>query len=164
MRISTALAAAMLVACAGRAARAPIQPIDRCYRFDHAYFGWPREDSSGRMVADTSAIVELRAQAHPPYPLVPQRPSVRAVAVPLLRGSPVTARVWLEPSYWEPVGADSIIIVWRDGYVGPTFRVQVRGDSLVGRMRWTTDELGRTFTPVPVSAVRVVCPASAPTT
>ena len=153
---------AFAIACGVHPPRLGPSDLAGCYRFDRAYFGWSRSDSTGRPTADTSGVVQLSALAHDPYPLVPRRPSVRVVKVPLLRGSPGLAAMWLGPSYWEPVGPDSAVIVWRDGFVGPVFRVQLRGDSLVGNMRWTTDEPGRIDPLIPARAIRIVCPNPAP--
>ena len=67
------------------------------------------------------------------------------------------AERWLGFSAWHPIGRDSVEVHWRNGLSGPVFRLAVRGDSLVGRVRFTTDVVGAEPPAEPASAVRVPC-------
>ena len=70
----------------------------------------------------------------------------------------VTMQRWLGMSYWRPIRSDSIDLVWRNGLYGPVFRLAWRSDSLVGRVRFTTDVAGAEPPPQPASAVRIQSP------
>jgi hypothetical protein len=72
----------------------------------------------------------------------------------------VTMQRWLGPSYWRAVGPDSIAVVWRNGLYGPVFALHFTHDSLVGRVRATTDVAGGEQPSQAARASRIDCPAA----
>ena len=129
-----------------------------CYRFDRPYFtAVGRPPGGGAVFTDSSSVVSLDSAAHASRPSGYPPADARAVHVPAMRVDSISTRMWLEMSFWRPFASDSIELSWRNGLYGPIFRLMVRSDSLVGRVRFTTDVVGREPLAQPASAVRVPC-------
>ena len=149
--------AAALVATIGAAAcdRGGAEP-GGCYRFDRTYFHPFRLDARGE-----GSVAELSAApyASPDDPDLPT--GTRVLAVPGARLSAfdsLASRMWQH--FWYPTAPDSVHLVWTNGFSGPVFALRVAGDSLTGRVWFTSDvETGVERPPEPARAVRVACPA-----
>lgn len=130
-----------------------------CYRFDRSYFGWVgRPLTGGGTLIDSASVIRLDSAAHPQSPGNWVPPDARAVAVPAMSVDSFTVRLWLGVSFWRAVSSDEIEIQWRNGLYGPVFRLAVRGDSLKGSVRFTTDVAGAEPPLERASATRVACP------
>jgi hypothetical protein len=74
----------------------------------------------------------------------------------------VVGRRW---GYWQPLQADSLEVLWYNGFAGPAFRLAVLGDSLVGTVVHRSDAIktdsitGRVIRPpaLPARAARISC-------
>lgn len=131
----------------------------RCYRFDRAYFGWVgRPPNGGEVLIDSSRIIRLDTMPHASRGSQWAPSDAFAVSVPAMRVDTFTARRWHEMSFWRPITADSIEIHWRNGLYGPVLRLLVRGDSVHGRMQYTTDIVGAEPRPESATGARVECP------
>ena len=53
--------------------------------------------------------------------------------------------------------ADTVVVSWTNGMHGPVFLMGVRGDTLRGRVRFTTDIVGEEPPPEDAWAVRIAC-------
>lgn len=138
--------------------RAQRTPGPACYRFDRKYFVWVgTARSGGSVVVDSSRIVRLDPAAHPSRRSYPPA-NARSVSVPAMKVDSFATQRWLSMSFWRPVHADSIELSWRNGLFGPVFRLAVRSDSLLGRVRFTTDVVGAEPPAQPAAAVRTACP------
>jgi hypothetical protein len=130
--------------------------VSGCYRFDRAYFRWVGRRSDARnVVRDSTDILRLapNADVSRPFPT----PVLDVYPIPFVADSPTTLR-WLRPSYWTFVDPSTVNVVWRNGLYGPVFRLSIVGDSLHGRVRFTTDIVGREPPSEAASAVRIACP------
>ena len=129
-----------------------------CYRFDRSYFHWVgRPPAGGSVFNDSSRIVRLDTTAHPSRGNYPPL-DARSVDVPAMRVDSFATQRWLTMSFWRPMRSDSIELRWRNGLYGPVFRLSRKADSLVGRVRFTTDIVGAEPPAQPASAVRIQCP------
>jgi hypothetical protein len=131
---------------------------DECYRFDRRYFSWVgRAPGGGAVFVDSNAVIKLASAAHPGGPFR-NRPGARVLVPPAMNVDSLSVRRWLGPSHWRILAPDSVEIVWRNGLYGPVFRMRVSGDTLEGRVRFTTDVRGGEPPPQPAMALRVPCP------
>ena len=125
---------------------------DVCYRFDRSYFNWVgRPPGGGQVFVDSTAVVRLSSSKHSEltdaYTLVP----------PSMVADSFTENDWLRPSSWRFFAPDSIYVVWYNRLYGPVFRLGIRGDTLIGQVRFTTDQIGREPPPERAFAVRIEC-------
>jgi hypothetical protein len=114
----------------------------------------------GSVFHDSTTLIKLFPEPRPAERLLSGPPDARALVPPTMQVDSATARRWLRSSYWREVVADSLEIVWRNGLYGPVFRMLVRGDSLRGRVRFTTDIVGGEPPPQDAAAMQVSCPTS----
>lgn len=130
--------------------------ISGCYRFDRPYFHWV-----GRRAGDRAVVIEstyvVRLGPTRTTPSTFARSGLDVLPVPF-DADATTARRWLGPSYWSLDG-DVLNVVWRNGLSGPVFRLSLAGDSLHGRVRFTTDVVGNEPPSQAASAVRIACPS-----
>jgi hypothetical protein len=130
-----------------------------CLRFDRAYFQWAgRPVAGGDFVIDSSRIIRLDTMPHRiGFPgEIP--PNARVVAVPTMKvDSDATAR-WQMASFWRTIATDSIELQWHNGLFGPVLRLEVRGDSVRGRVRFLTDRVGVEPRVEPATGSRIACP------
>ena len=109
----------------------------RCFAFDSAAFTEVGHDTAtGAVAADSTQLIELLSR---PHSTEAGAFSVRAHG---LRIHPGDSSGREEFSYWRPVGRDSVEIVWREGLYGPVLRLAIRGRTLEGELRQTTDIIG----------------------
>ncbi len=133
----------------------------RCYLFHRHYFWWVgRPPSGGPVFHDSTALILLSPDQRPPDRFLRGPSDARGLVPPAMRIDSNAARRWLRSSYWRPISADSLEVVWRNGLAGPVFRLVVRADSLRGRVRFTTDVVGAEKPPEPATAMHVDCPDS----
>ena len=152
-----AIFSAALVSSRSLEAQHPSVPA--CYQFDRKYFNWVgRPPNGGSVVVDSSAIIRLDSTAHSRERGAYPPPDGRAVQVPSMKADSFTMRRWLGMSFWRPIRSDSIELSWRNGLYGPVFRLALRSDSLVGRVRFTTDVVGAEPPAQLASASRIRCP------
>ena len=132
--------------------------ISGCYRFDRPYFNWFNLGAANprRGATDSSAIVRLSSRAESRF-RHPGLPGFDIQPMPFTEDS-TTARRWLQFSHWTAVDSNTVEIVWRNGLYGPVFRLVVRGDTLRGQVRFTTDVVGAEPPPEPAMGVRMPCP------
>ena len=116
-----------------------------CYRFPESLF---KSGGDYAAHADSTAIVKLEG-----FGL--QR-SGTVVPAGLSLGA-IETRRHAQFSYWSRTGGDSIEISWRNGFYGPLIVGVIRGDSLIGLLRRTTDD-GVEPPATPIRAVRLKCP------
>ncbi|MDP9352789.1 MAG: hypothetical protein M3P51_14800 [Chloroflexota bacterium] len=77
---------------------------------------------------------------------------------PLLPGPGYDAPPEFAFSAWEPVGRDSVSLIWGQGMGGISMQLAVRGDTLQGRAYAVTDVRGPEPDPeAPAAALRVSC-------
>lgn len=60
------------------------------------------------------------------------------------------------PAWW-PVGRDSLVVSWVDGFHGPIIVLRRRGAAWVGGATYVSDVVGETEPTAPARAVRVPC-------
>jgi hypothetical protein len=154
-------------ACSDRIAGAPRgnTVVDGCFQFDRAYFHWVgRRPGNDRISVDSAAVLQFSTGQHLPHPL--RREGTHPVLpLPIVTDSTTRAR-WLGPSHWRSDGEGAVVVVWRNGLYGPVFELRVRGDTLAGSVRQTTDsgepvgDLLRELFPGRARAIRVPCPSS----
>lgn len=108
---------------------------------------------------DSSAIVMLSSQRHQGRGGPALSAGARTLVPPTMRVDSAQRNRWLDSSYWRTPSGDTLQVVWRNGLSGPVFRLQVRGDTLQGHVRFTTDIAGRQPQEEPARALRVVCPS-----
>src|SRR4051812_37353135 len=114
-----------------------------CYQFDRMYFHWVgRPPAGGSVFIDSSGVIRLDSTAHPRERGAYPPSDARAVHVPSMKVDSLAMQRWLGMSFWRPIRSDSIELSWRNGLFGPLFRLALRPDSLVGRVRFTTDVAG----------------------
>jgi hypothetical protein len=101
---------------------------------------------------DSSAVVILSPQDHPASG-TPGAKALVAMGMPAVRSTRST-REW---SFWRLVGPDTVEVAWLTGFGGTTLRLQVRGDTLRGRLRITTDVVGRAPKTGGAWALRIAC-------
>jgi hypothetical protein len=127
--------------------------MSHCLQFDRQYFRWGgRPPGGGDWSYDSSAVVRL----------LPQRnlhlgPRSRRLLVPSMGVATRLQRVWEYFSYWQLHDADTVIVAWTNGMYGPVFVMGVRGDTLRGRVRFTTDVYGAEEPQEDAWAVRIPC-------
>ena len=157
VRTGFAICLSTLFACRTPHTQSP--SVAACYRFDQSYFTWVgRPPEGGNVFTGSSSVVSLDAAAHPPaFPDYPP-PDARAVHVPTMVVDSFNKARWLGMSFWRPLQADSVELNWINGLYGPVFKLIARGDSLVGRVRFTTDVAGREQKTQAASAMRIACP------
>ena len=131
----------------------------QCYQFDRQYFHWVGRRPGGGPLFDSTSVVMLSPESHLPHLLISSERRARVLVPPTMRADSSTMRSWLGPSHWRSVLPDSVEIVWRNGFYGPVFRMQVRADTLRGRVRFTTDVVGAEPPPEDAAAVRILCPS-----
>jgi hypothetical protein len=122
---------------------------DECYDFGRRFFLTPAPDSkSGYAKYDSSAVVRL----------VGFRDSEVGAVVPLdARMDRWQLRNYARLSGWARAEPNRISVSWHNGFSGPVFDGVVRGDSIVGSIRFMTDH-GREREPENARAVSVACP------
>ena len=131
--------------------------ISGCYRFDRAYFAWVgRLPGKPDVITDSTRVLQLLARSTR-HELV-EGAVLDVRPIPFVVDS-TTARRWLRPSNWTIQRANVIGVAWRNGLYGPVFQLAVLGDTLRGRVWFTTDVVGAEPPPQPAWAVRVACPA-----
>lgn len=161
-----------MTGCVSAASRVS-EPFAGCYRFSSAlFFGTATPNSGQRPRVDSTRVLQLSADSVSGIsrwgkPI--RRPL--AVATPTLKISSQIAADFASHSYWQRVGHDSLLISRGTMLSTHLFRLQVRGDSLVGVQTFSTDVfVGRTVdhgthkhlfwadpTWTPVFAVRTSC-------
>ena len=156
---STLATALLNLALAGSVNAQAALGAPTCYRFDRYYFGWVGRPPAGRQwpLVDSSRVIQLDSAAHAPPAGFSPNSNARAVHIPSMHADARTMERWLGFSSWQPIGGDSVELHWRNGLSGPVFRLAVRKDSLVGRVRFTTDVVGAEPPPETARAVRVPC-------
>jgi hypothetical protein len=154
---SLLLSCSLLVVTAGPLAAQDTVRVSGCYRFDRAYFQWVGRGPNRKTVfRDSTRVLRLAPNAVISHELV--RGAVLDVyPVPFVADSSTTRR-WLRPSHWTFVDRSTLNIVWRNGLYGPVFRLSIAGDSLYGRVRFTTDVAGAEPRAESAWAVRIPCP------
>ena len=131
----------------------------QCYQFDRHYFSWVgRPPEGGAVFRDSTRLIRLTAGPRPIDRFLRGPSDARALVPPTMRVDSFATRSWLRSSYWRHVMPDSLEVVWRNGLYGPVFRMGVKGDSLQGRVRFTTDVVGGERPPERAGAVRAACP------
>jgi hypothetical protein len=95
-----------------------------CFRFDQPYF------------TGDSVLVFFSERSRSHFLQDSLRYVVRPMTVKL-DSTQWTQRQ--EFSDWRPEGDDKVVVAWRDGFSGPVFRLSIRGDTLRGHVRQTTD-------------------------
>lgn len=126
-----------------------------CYRFDRPYFSWVgRRPGDSHVYTDTSSVIRLFATTLVPHDMV--RGNALDLEPQPFRADSTTRRRWLRASGWVAT-SDSMMLSWRNGLYGPVFLLAIRGDTLRGRVRFTTDVVGREPPPEAATAVRVPC-------
>jgi hypothetical protein len=149
LRLSTVTAVALLVIHSELAAqRVP----DDCFRFDRKYFSWVgRPPDGGAVFADSSAVVRFSWTTHPSIV------GSRVLTVPAMLVDSAAANSWLRASRWRVFAKDSVEVSWYNNLYGTAFRLGGRGDTLVGRVRFLTDN-GPEPPSQRATAVRIPCP------
>jgi hypothetical protein len=154
------ITASILVSGVLAIARSPLSqpPIPGCYRFSHSYFDWL---SDNPIRPDSSDVIELLAD--------PNTETAKSGGVPMFGVRVPAMRDGAESdrrrrfSFWQPSAPSSIRLEWRNGFYGPVFDLDIRGDSLIGSLTQTTDVIS--WDP-PVRqaarAARVRCPQDGP--
>jgi hypothetical protein len=140
MRLATTLVLATL-ACSGSVddlvGRAfGSAQLAGCYRFDRPYFV-ARAAGKTLFTRDSSAVLRFTndtlrdedAKNGPHFEVWP-------IGFAVDSAEQVDRRRF---SHWRPVGDRDVVVAWRDGFHGPVFRLAIRGDTLRGKMRQTTD-------------------------
>jgi hypothetical protein len=129
-----------------------------CYQFDRAYFSWVgRRSERSIVVRDSTRFVRLREQAHPGASAMRITGALQLEPIPF-ETDDFTRDQWLGFSHWRLLSSDSVTVVWRNGLYGPVFRMAVRGDTLRGQVRFTTDVIGAEPQSQAAWAVRTECP------
>jgi hypothetical protein len=149
--LHTAVLAAACIGAISGAALAQEAPKDQCYKFARPFFlALTAGSEAGRSAFDSSAVVRLVGAAE------------------LDRGVVVPVGVHLESdqqqrysrfSGWTRSNSDPISIAWRNGFWGPVFEGVIQGDSIIGRVRFTSDE-GPEPKPELTSAILIPCPVN----
>jgi hypothetical protein len=135
-----------------------VRAISGCYRFDRPWFSWVgRRPGDSTVVNDSTAVVRLSGTTALNHQLI-TGPVLDLQPLPF-RADSVTRHDWLLPSGWK-LDRGFVAVVWRNGRYGPVFRLGIRGDTLRGTVRFTTDVAGAERPPQPASAVRISCPRS----
>ena len=125
-----------------------------CFQFDRQYFHWGgRPPGGGEFLYDSSAVVRLSPELHPSTDRAP----VRRLLVPSMEVDSRSRRRWESFSYWQLRDADTVVVSWTNGMYGPVFLMEVGGDTLRGRVRFTTDVHGAEPPPEDAWAVRITC-------
>jgi hypothetical protein len=167
----------LLGACASASSGGAPLTVHGCYRFDQAYFTAAVQDSRGEYVGIESTRVVQLTLTLTRIPVggdkAVQQPFT--LRLPELNILPEEARSYAKQSHWAIIGADSIRVSWWNGLFGPSFRLVVRGDSLIGVQSFGSDIASGSTTrgdtvfihfaePVwePATAVRVACPPRSP--
>ena len=128
-----------------------------CFQFDRQYFHWGgRPPGGGDYLIDSSAVVRLLPELHP-YTDRAIDPPIRRLLVPSMEVVSRSRRPWEYFSYWQLRDADTVVVSWTNGMHGPVFLMGVRGDTLRGRVRFTTDIVGEEPPPEDAWAVRIAC-------
>jgi len=109
---------------------------------------------------DSTAIVMLSPNPHKRNRLPGSfPPGARTLILPAMQVDSMERYRWLDFSYWHVVPGDTLELAWRNGLHGPVFLLEVRGDTLQGRVRFTTDIVGREPRQEDARALRVACPS-----
>jgi len=130
------ISAALVLACAPpREARS----LAACYRFDAPYFTWATYDTALGRHPGSSATIQLDTTPN----LVAHRldPNAFVARVPGLADARELERRALF-SYWVPRRGGRLRLRWHNGYHGPLFDLEARGDSLVGGFSMESDAGG----------------------
>lgn len=131
--------------------------VSGCYSFDRAYFQWVgRRPGESAVVTDSTSVIRLSSGSEIKHQLV-RGPVLDVFPIPFAADSRTVER-WLSPSNWTFENANTVNVVWRNGLYGPVFRLNVRGDTLRGQVRFTTDVAGAEPPPEPALALKVACP------
>lgn len=152
----------MLCALLASIATAQSATLERaCYRFDQSYFGAVGRFPGGPVFNKRTDALRFRVDSSPRIGPGIRRLPLRAVEpIPFVVDS-FTYQRWMSMSGWRTIGTDSVEIVWRNGLYGPVFRMEMRGDSLVGEFIQTTDAHPVPEPPAPpperAYAVRISC-------
>ena len=142
-----------------------------CYRFSDTLFYGSHFDSARKQEIGTgSALLELRA-VDAPGSLRKGFPNRRAVRAPAFITSYGVPNSYESHSYWESRPGDSVRIFWGGMMGGESFKLAVRGDSLVGTYTASSDLDGHfirrgdsafiAFNPpkvLRINAVQTACP------
>jgi hypothetical protein len=136
-----------------------------CLTFDRPAVSWQYHGVNGRWAIDSSAVIALDTER------VKGAAGARRIN-PVPGGAVDTwsKSLW-SPSYWHPLGGDSLEIVWTTHLVGSLVRLSGR-DTLRGTARdfsdvITFDKSGRRLAgppPRPIRAIRTACHSIGPTT
>ena len=117
---------------------------DACFKFVRPYFTTARANGG----VNATAVVRLAN-----FNVAKEG----SVAAPALHPSSGEAIHLARFSGWKYVAGDSVEVAWRNGFYGPVFRGEMRGDSLLGYVRHTTDD-GLEPPAEQTRALRVTCP------
>jgi len=123
--------ARLLVVLALGAVAMPVSAQDSrwvgCYEVDRGAWTWTRADEDSTQF-EVPAVIRLSAET---------TDSPRTINPWLVEPAVVSYR--LAPGSWAPLGEDSVSIVWSTGFTGPSMRVGVSGDSLLGTVTAFSD-------------------------
>jgi hypothetical protein len=148
----------LLLVSAGELAAQDTARVSGCYRFDRAYFKWVgRRPGDATVIRDSADVLRLSPQGLVRHRLLDRSSMLDVHPIPFDADS-LTAYRWLGVSHWTFVDSSTLNIAWRNGFYGPVFRLVVSGDSLHGRVRFTTDIAGAEPASEPASAMRIECP------
>jgi hypothetical protein len=127
-----------------------------CYAFDRPYFTWVNS-AHERPHADSTNVLRLLSirQSRLRVPVIRAQD---VQPVPFAVDS-LTKLRWERFSYWMINDSGFVEISWRNGLYGPVFHLEVSGDSLYGRVRFTTDVYGAEPPAERASARRIPCPS-----
>jgi hypothetical protein len=122
---------------------------DECYDFGHRVFRTPAPDSKLEYAKyDSSSVVRL----------VGFRDSKVGAVIPLhARVDEWQLHRYARLSGWSRAEPNRVSVSWHNGFSGPVFDGVIRGDTIVGSMRFMTDH-GREREPENFRAVLVACP------
>jgi hypothetical protein len=131
-----------------------------CYRSEHAYFTGRTVGPDSIAVARSTAVLAFSSDTlRDDYPTGTLHFAVRPAGLAI---DPREEQRRRRFSHWRPAGDREVVITWRDGFSGPVFRFTIDGDTLRGRMRFTTDHSNGLPNPVTwwrrSRAVRTPCP------
>ncbi|MFO7894488.1 MAG: hypothetical protein R6U63_12200 [Longimicrobiales bacterium] len=138
-----------------------IVPVAGCYRLELGEWSPPRGEGETAYPTPPERF-ELTAVRAPNDP-----EGVRAEGTPVMEMSRLLLRSVIDAdplgiggppgAYWAPLGPDSLRLVWSNGFVGVALEVAVRGDTLQGVARGSSDVSAPPLPTAPARAVRVSC-------
>jgi len=123
-----------------------------CLQFDRQYFRLGRRAPDGHWSYDSSAVVRLLPERN-----LHRGPRSRRLLVPSMEVATRSQRAWEYFSYWQLQDMDTVLVAWTNGMYGPVFVMGVRGDTLRGRVQFTTDVYGAEEPEENAWAVRIPC-------